>query len=227
MSTDTTTRSATAQLEQLRTAATEAAAVATEARAAHTARQIAVATAEKELRAAYAAAPDRKKITAAQETHAAAEAKLSDRAFLAEIAGRADAQRAAEAEAARFVEDNFRALVEEARPDAEAAAASIEDRIADLRAAIAHWHAIDQRITNLSRHVQWFKPQRLMPTPPFTALHAGLAEVDRCGVPVPMPRSLESPAEEQQRLTAAFEAAHPESAYRRVTSLGRHRMGGK
>lgn len=119
-------------------------------------------------------------------------------ALAARIEGTREAVRQAELTLTAFMNENYRDLVEQLRPRAEASVAAIRRRADDLAAAVAEWHAIDQEVGRLTRTLQWFDPRQRMPRDPFDGILGVLDEFRLRELPAPMPRSMESPAEAEQ-----------------------------
>lgn len=94
-------------------------------------------------------------VKAAEEAFAAAQKAAGDPALSARAEGLAQRTRAADAAVRSHINDHLGVLVEELRPRAEAAVA-IKERAADLRDALAEYHAVGGELSRRTAFVQWF-----------------------------------------------------------------------
>jgi len=185
------------ELDALTAAAKVAREAEEEARRAFAKARRLVADKRAELTQAYAAGDDAV-IKSARTAFERAERDAGAGALAARIEGTREAVRQAELTLTVFMNENYRDLVEQLRPRAEASVAAIRRRADDLAAAVAEWHAIDQEVSKLMRTLQWFDPRQRMPRDPFDGLLGSLDEFRLRELPAPMPRSMESPAEAEQ-----------------------------
>ena len=98
----------------------------------------------------------------------------------------------AESELAAYTEENLGALVADEKPEAERAAAEVEEALEVALAKIAALHGEERRVTEFLRYVPGIDGRDL----PRLRLDALRSEIDRVlaeGVPVPLPRSLVDP----------------------------------
>lgn len=201
-STDPVTR--LAELEAARDAARQAEA---DARDEHASLQRAVPLAREGLTRAHAAGEG---VDEATKRFAAAQKAASDPAWGARAEGLAARTRSADTLVRAHIDANLGELIEDLRPRAEAAVALVKERAADLRDALGEYNQIGGEISRRSAHVQWFRAWER--TPRAAIVDELTTSLDACRLdnpdllPVPMPRSVESPAEEADRLRVAAES---------------------
>jgi len=168
--------------------------------------QRAVPLAREQLTEAVAAGGD---VEAAEKRFEAAQRAASDPATSARAEGLAQRTRAADGDVQRHKEEHLTALVEAIRPKAEAAVQSIKDRAGDLRLALAEYHQVGGELARATSGT-WFQLHRQVPPAPLVDQLTGILDpcrFDDGGIPVPMPRSTESPAAEAERLAREHESA--------------------
>lgn len=150
-------------------------------------------------------------VDAATKRFADAQKAASDPAWGARAEGRAARTRAADAAVRVHINEHVASLVEEVRPRAEAAVAAIKERAADLRDALAEYHAVGGEISRRCQHVQWLSVWERTPRAPLVDQLGSLLDAARLDdeqqLCVPMPNSTLRPVEEAQRLRLAAEMA--------------------
>lgn len=149
-------------------------------------------------------------VDAATKRFAAAQKAANDPAWGARAEGLAQRTRSADSAVRSHVDANLAVLIEELRPRAEAAVALIKERAADLRAALGEYNQVGAEIGRRSAHVQWFNAYERVPPAPLvgeliTSLDACRLD-DEWLLPVGMPRSTTSPAEQAERERVAAES---------------------
>jgi hypothetical protein len=169
-------------------------------------RQRAVPEAREALTGAIAAGEG---VDAATKRFEAAQKAASDPAASARAEGLAQRTRSADVAVRTHVNEHFAVLVEELRPRAEAAVAAIKERAADLRDALAEYHAVGRELSRRTAFIQWFNANERVPRAPLvdeltTKLDACRLDDERL-LPVPMLCSTLHPAEEAERLRVAAE----------------------
>jgi hypothetical protein len=173
----------------------------------HARLQRAVPLAREQLTEAVATGGD---IKAAEKRFEAAQRAASDPATSARAEGLAQRTRAADVDVQRHKEEHLTALVEAIRPKAEAAVQAIKDRAGDLRDALAEYHQVGGELARATSGIQWFALHRQMPPSPLVDELTGILDpcrFDDRRIPLPMPRSTESPAAEAERLAREHESA--------------------
>lgn len=201
------TRNATAELAELKAAATAAAEAERSAEAEHADTLRAVSLARGALTDAYDAG-DAGAVKAAHTAleRAQKDAQVSTDARAARAQGMLAARQRAQAAANAFSEAHLAELVEDLRPDAQAAVARVRSGVADLQDALDAYLAVERRVVDITAPVGWFKPYERMPADPFERLRAALDEIAAAEIPEPMPSSTLHPVAEAERVAAVGES---------------------
>lgn len=207
---------AVAKLDELEQARTEARQAEREAREDQQNRARAVTEAQRTLSGAYSTGEGVKEAESALQ---AAQARAADATVSAKIEGLSQATRRADAAVQQHITDNLRELVEAQRPRAEQAVAAIRARAEELDRALLEWNATADAVTGIAGTQQWFRQGRghVPSSDRFSKVRRELSALLTGDIPLPMPTSLESPAEEAERLEREQEAER-EAAHARRTS---------
>lgn len=168
--------------------------------------QRAVADAREAVRAAYAAGNEAAQKAAHSQLERAQKAADSATAsHQARAEGLAHARARAQAQVNTYCEQHLADLIEDLRPDAQAAVAAVHTAITALQSALAAYQAVDRRVSEITIPIRWFKPHERMPSDVFAGLRSALNAIAKTEIPEPLPVSVLDPAAEDARIEAMLE----------------------